>query len=104
MATTRRFTQATGIELPDVYVRPKQVTSCQIFICADAARVEPVVSLMPGLLDGDRSEREILFETPLATDYDQALSSREIEINLVWSPADGATPLRLTRKPEPIVL
>lgn len=49
-------------------------------------------------------EQAVLFEAPLATDYDQALSNRQLEINLVWSPADSRSPLRLMQRPEPMMV
>ena len=54
-------------------------------------------------ISGDGGEQAVSFGASLATAYDRALTMRQVEINLVWSPSDGRTPLRLHQRPEPVM-
>ncbi|NQV61646.1 MAG: class I SAM-dependent methyltransferase [Alphaproteobacteria bacterium] len=55
-------------------------------------------------ISGEDGEQSVLFDTPLATNYDRSLTKREVEINLIWAPSDGRTRLRLLQQPDPIML
>ncbi len=55
------------------------------------------------VLSGAPGEQTVLFDRPLSTAISRDLSKREVELNLIWASSNGAKPLRLTRKPEPIL-
>ena len=54
-------------------------------------------------ISADGGEQVVSFDTLLATAYERSLTMREVEINLVWTPSDGRTPLRLLQQPEPVM-
>jgi hypothetical protein len=53
-------------------------------------------------IEASAGDTAVTFEKPFVSTRDPLKSYRQVEITLLWEPDDGATPLRLTRRPQPI--